>query len=196
MRIGVLGGTFDPPHNGHLALAEAAIEALSLDEVVFLPAFRNPLKTGRRSTAADKRLEMVRLLIDDRPNLAVSDADLTRRGPSYALHAMMEFHMARPAEYWFLVGADALHDLPQWKQPSQLLKLCRIGAVSRGGKDAAVVTGRLPDDLRPFVDLVPMKPLNVSASELRDQVARNLPTNLWMPDAVRRYIEANHLYRN
>jgi nicotinate-nucleotide adenylyltransferase len=178
-----------------LALAKAAIESLELDEVLFLPAFRNPLKKDRRATPGDKRLEMVRLLIKDQPNMTVSDADLTRRGPSYALQTMMEFAMARPAEYWFLVGADALHDLPQWKQPFRLVKLCRIGAVNRGLKEASVVSSRLPEELRPFIDEVPMTPVGASASDIRDRIARNQPTSSWMPDTVRAYIEANHLYR-
>src|SRR5438045_2029390 len=116
MRIGILGGTFDPPHLGHLALANAAREHLKLDEVIFMPASRNPIKKGTQ-TPPKQRLEMVKRTVEGHPGLAYSDLEITRGGPSYAVDTLTELSFAKPAEYWFLVGADALKDLPTWKQP-------------------------------------------------------------------------------
>src|ERR1700722_59500 len=108
MRIGVLGGTFDPPHLGHLALARAALRQLELDEVLFLPANRNPLKTGKGGTPAKHRLAMIDLMLKNEPTMAYSDMEITRGGPSYAVDTLNELHAVRPAEYWFLMGADSL----------------------------------------------------------------------------------------
>src|SRR3954471_14443433 len=107
MRIGILGGTFDPPHSAHLALAHKALDELRLDEVMFLPVNRNPLKKIKMSPAKD-RLEMVKLAIRDEPNFSVSDIEIARGGPSYAIDTMNELTYARPAEYWFILGSDAL----------------------------------------------------------------------------------------
>src|ERR1041384_5745403 len=102
MKIGILGGTFDPPHNGHLAFAEAAVQTLELDEVLFIPANRNPLKPEKRQASAKDRLEMVRLMVEGKPQMAVSDIEIRRGGPSYAVETLDELHFVSPAEYWFL----------------------------------------------------------------------------------------------
>lgn len=195
MRIGVLGGTFDPPHYGHLALAKAAITALELDEVLFMPVSRNPLKRHRPSPAKH-RLEMVRRLIEKEPQMAVSDQEITRGGPSYAVDTISELLAAQPAEYWFLIGTDALHDFPSWKQPEKLLRHCRLGVVTRGTRSAEEALTRLPKDLREKVDVIQMNQMDVSASELREQVSRNRSTTPWIPESVRQYIESTKLYRS
>jgi len=196
MKIGVLGGTFDPPHYGHLAIARAAIEALGLDEVVFMPVSRNPMKRKSKMTTAKHRLEMTRLLIQGEPKMAVSDLEVTRGGPSYSVDTMSELQMAQPAEYWFLVGADALADLPHWKQPDRFVRLCRVGAVSRGRRDAEAVLARLPEELKGHIDIVPMPMSEISASELRDLLGRKQSISRWTPPAVVAYLESNKLYEN
>src|SRR5687768_12512146 len=101
MRIGILGGTFDPPHSGHLTFAHAALETLDLDEVIFMPAHRNPQKKGRSVANSKQRLEMVRRLVGGHQKLSVSDLEITRGGPSYTVETLAELQHARPAEYWF-----------------------------------------------------------------------------------------------
>ena len=104
MRIGVLGGTFDPPHMGHIALAHSAIETLELDEVMMLPAFRNPLKKGH-TTPAKQRMEMVTLAIQDDPKLSLSDIEVSRGGASYAVDTLSELTYIKPsAQFWFILG--------------------------------------------------------------------------------------------
>jgi len=114
MRIGILGGTFDPPHIGHLELARAAIDALKLDEVLFLPAHRNPLKRAK-SSPAKQRLEMVQRMVADEPKMAVSDIETSRGGPSYMVETLMELQMVKPGDYWVLLGADAMKTFDEWK---------------------------------------------------------------------------------
>src|SRR4051794_25149699 len=103
MKIGILGGTFDPPHTGHLSVARAALEQLELDEVLFLPASRNPLKSRKVVTPAKHRLGMVEALVRNEEKMAVSDMELTRGGISYTVDTLGELHMVQPAEYWFLM---------------------------------------------------------------------------------------------
>src|SRR5688572_22898053 len=148
MRIGILGGTFDPPHSGHLTFAQAALETLDLDEVIFMPAHRNPQKRNRSVASARQRLDMVRRLVGSHPNLSVSDLEITRGGPSYSVETMAELQHARPAEYWFLVGADALKGFPTWKQPQRLMKMCRLGVALRPPTTKMQVLASIPEEFK------------------------------------------------
>lgn len=196
MRIGVLGGTFDPPHLGHMEFARAAIEGLKLDEVIWVPANRNPLK-GSRSSSAKDRLEMVRRAIDREPKMAMSDAEITRGGPSYAVDTILELQMIRPGDYWFLVGADALRDLDRWKSPDKLLKRCRLGVAMRPPMTETDVMARLAPERKMLVDIVPMKPIDISATELRTRIGRGAGMVApFLDPSVLQYIRENHLYRS
>lgn len=195
MRIGVFGGTFDPPHSGHLALAQAALEHLDLDEVLFMPVNRNPLKRRGDLSPGKDRVEMIRLMIQSHPQFAVSNLEITRGGPSYTVDTMTELQMAQPADYWFLLGADAMKGIQDWKQPERLLRLCRLGVVMRPPHTETLVLGRLPQEVRDRVDLIPMKPYDISSTELRDRMSKKKPTAPWLDPAVLQYINANKLYR-
>lgn len=195
MRIGVFGGTFDPPHTGHMALAEAAKEALRLDEILWMPAFQNPLKTKGKSTPARQRLEMVKLAIADRPGMAVSDSEISRRGQSYAVDTLSELQYVSPAEYWFIVGADSLKTLPDWRQPERLLRLCRIAAAVRPPVNSVEALLLLPPHFREKIDLVEIKPVDISATEIRHKVAKGLTITPWVSKPVLKYIEENKLYK-
>ena len=194
MRIGILGGTFDPPHAGHMALAQAAKEALSLDEVIWIPAFQNPLK-GRKSTPARQRLEMVKLAVQGVEGMAVSDSEIQRRGQSYAIDTVSELQYLNPAEYWFIVGADSLKTLPQWKQPERLLRLCRIAAAVRGKADPQDVLKFLPEPLRSGIDFIPMETVEISSTAVRELVYRGRPIDRYVSKAVIKYVQENKLYK-
>lgn len=193
MRIGVLGGTFDPPHLGHLALAKAALDHLRLDEVMFLPVHRNPLKTGRQTSGKD-RLEMVKAAIMGEPHFSVSDIEIVRGGKSYAVDTLSELNFVQPAEYWFLVGSDALADFTGWKQPEKLVRLCRLGVALRGGQDKSQMMAKLPDYARRAIDWVDMSPQDISATELRLRMEAKRPARQWLPKGVLEYIDKHHLY--
>lgn len=193
-RIGLLGGTFDPPHRGHLAVARAAIAHLKLDSVLFLPAAKNPLKRDRATASAEHRLAMVRLLIAGEKGLAVSDMELTRGGVSYTVDTLGELQMVQPADYWFLMGSDALAGFSEWRQPQRILRLCRIGVLPRPPLNLADVEARLPADLRDRFDVIPMPADDTSSTAVRDAIR----TARLRPDLVTRdvweYIRRHRLY--
>ncbi len=195
MKVGVLGGTFDPPHLGHLAIAKAAMKSLELDEVLFMPASRNPLKRSQKGTPAKHRLEMVKLLVRNEPSLAVADLEVSKGGVSYTVDTMAELQMVQPAEYWFLLGSDALLNVGAWKQPERLIRQCRLGLVARGTRVMEDVLIRVPPQLREFVDTIEMPLVDISSSDLRDKMARGQSVSQWIPELVRSYIESNKLYR-
>lgn len=195
MKIGVFGGTFDPPHRGHLEFARAARESLGLDEVLFLPANRNPIKRGKATPARD-RFAMVQLMIEDEPHMAVSDLEITRGGASYMVESLQELQFAQPGDYWLLLGADAVKRLPEWKSPEKIVKLARLAIALRGRLTAEDVERAA----RPFearVDLIPMTPLEISSTDLRDQIAGGKPQaeRLIVP-RVLDYIRQHRLYRS
>ncbi len=194
MRIGILGGTFDPPHFGHMTLAKAAQETLGLDEIIWMPAFQNPLK-NKRATPAKHRLEMVRLAVAGESSMAVSDLEISRRGLSYAVDTLSELQYVNPAEYWFIVGADSLKTLEKWKQPERLLKMCRIAAAMRPPINVDETLLLLHPDLRPMIDLIEMKPLECSATDIRDNLAKGRSIERWVSKPVIKYIEEHKLYR-
>lgn len=194
MRIGVFGGTFDPPHEGHLALARAAQKSLELDEVVFVPAKRNPIKRRRTVASPRQRLDMVRLAIADEPKMSASDVEMTRPGPSYSADTMAELALTRPADYWFLLGSDSLAGLPDWHQPERLLRLCRLAVAIRPPATIAEVRRLIPDWARDRVDLVECSPHPASSTEIRDVIGRGLKPR-WLGDAVAEYVAREGLYR-
>lgn len=194
-RIGILGGTFDPPHRGHLALAEAAIEALQLNELVWVPALRNPHKMNRDITPAKHRLEMVRLMVSGLDRMAVSDIEVLRGGPSYTVETLQELSLVRPAQYWLLMGADTLRSFLDWKHPEKILKLARLGVVVRPPETWADVLARAPSNLATSIDHVPMAPVGTSSTEIRSRLERNQPVGPWVTPEVLKYIRSHALYQ-
>ena len=123
MRLGVFGGTFDPPHYGHLAAAQEVRHRLGLERVLLVPARQNPLKAGVPGASAEQRVRMLELAIADDPGLSLSRADLDRPGPSYTVDLLALLERECPgAELLFLVGADALRELPSWHRPGEILR--------------------------------------------------------------------------
>ncbi len=196
MRIGIFGGTFDPPHNGHLALAQACMKELELDEVLFVPAAQNPLKaTGPRASAHD-RLAMLGLMVAAVDNMGILDIELQKGGRSYTVDTLGDLQMVQPADYWFLLGADALKGLASWKNPEKLLRLCRLGVVLRPSQADADVVARFSEPYRDRVDLVRMPPVDVSSTELRNRLAQGKSIAPYVPQAVLAYIEEKGLYND
>jgi nicotinate-nucleotide adenylyltransferase len=194
VKIGILGGTFDPPHVGHLEFARAAIEKLGLDEVIFLAAYRNPLKRTK-SSPAKQRLEMVERMIEPEPKMAASDIEISRGGPSYTVETLMELQAVRPGDYWLLLGADALKSFDQWKNPGKILKLCRLAVAIRPPMTETDVMARASSEMKEKLDLVPMKPIDISSTELRDRFGgRTGLVTPFLAPGVLQYIKQNRLY--
>jgi nicotinate-nucleotide adenylyltransferase len=195
-RLGLLGGTFDPPHYGHLLAAQEAAWQLDLERVLFLPARQNPLKEGEVSTPVDDRYEMVALAIADNPLFELSRLDMDRPAPSYTADLLRELQ-APGRELFFLVGADILPELPRWHQPREILRLARLVVVNRPESplpDVHALEAALPG-ARQRVDLVVVPGVATSARYLRARVAAGQPLRYLTPLAVERYIREKHLYQ-
>jgi nicotinate-nucleotide adenylyltransferase len=196
MRLGLFGGTFDPIHMGHLILAEACREACALDRVWFVVAGAPPHKPGDRTSVAD-RMEMVRIAIAGQPAFEVSDLETRRPGPHYSVETLEEVRRQRPEdELFFLIGADSLADLPQWRQPERIVALATVVVVDRPGI-ATGLTSRWPDlspSSRPF-RMVTIPPIGIASNDLRRRVAEGRSIRYQVPRGVEAYIEAHGLYR-
>lgn len=209
MKLGVLGGTFNPIHLAHLRLAEEMREALSLGRVLLVPAGDPPLKRAGIAPAA-QRLEMVRRACAGNPALEVCDLELRRSGPSYSVDTLAELRAQLPeAELWFIVGADTLADLESWREPERLFTLAHFAVATRPGH-AQRLRDLLPATLlRAFRDgpnglvhecgnelrAVPFTPLSISASDIRRRVARGASIRYLVPDEVLEYVRKHQLYR-
>ena len=197
MRIGLLGGSFNPIHRGHLAIARAARSSLALDRVVLIPSARPPHKKDRSLAPAEDRLAMVRLAARDEPGLEVSAIELERTGPSYTIDTVRAFRDSNPgAEVSFIIGADTLPELKTWRDVRALLSLATFAVAARPGNDDLVRDAELvKQDLGGTVVTVPIEPDPVSATGIRELVRAGKPIDGLVPDAVRDYIVAHDLYR-
>jgi nicotinate-nucleotide adenylyltransferase len=193
MRVGVLGGTFDPVHNGHLVLAAAARDHFRLDLVLFVPA-GDPWRKTRTILSAHHRLGMLRLAIARDESLGISDVELRRDGPSYTADTLESLAGERlDDQFWFIVGADALEDMPNWKDPARIVSHAIIAVAPRGDVDINEAYRKVPE-LAGRVETFPMAPVETSSTEIRERVARGQDVQALVPDAVAEYIRMNRLY--
>ncbi len=198
MNIGVLGGTFDPIHNGHLIVAEDTRTRLNLGEVLFVPAGQPWLKANSFILAAEHRVRMVRLAIADKPYFKLSAIEIDRAGPSYTIDTITELQAQLGAgdELFFILGWDNLTELPRWKEPSRLIKMCRLVAVPRVGypsPDLNSLEATIPG-LSQQVVLLDKPEVDISASVIRQRVAQSLSINHLVPEPVDEYIKRHKLY--
>jgi nicotinate-nucleotide adenylyltransferase len=194
MKIGILGGTFDPPHIGHLKIALTVQSALELDEVLLLPANQNPLKQRRSSASTEHRLAMVKTMISKYEGLSLSDMEITRGGMSYTVDTLGELSMIRQAEFWFIMGADGLGTIAEWKGVPRLAKMCRLAIVLRPPITEENALTMVPEVFRDRCDFVQMDPMDVSSTEIRDRIARRKPVTDLVTPEVLRYIQEKRLY--
>lgn len=189
MKLGLLGGTFDPVHLGHLRAAELAREALGLDEVLFVPAARPPHRPDEVSSP-HHRYAMVALAVAGQPAFTSSDLELGREGPSYTVDTLEALHRARPGdEIVLVVGGDTLPDLDSWRSADRILALSSVAVVPRGGPASEGGTGR------DRVSVLPEPGLPISATDLRRRVREGRSIRYLVPDAVADYIAKAGLYR-
>ena len=198
MNIGVMGGTFDPIHNGHMAVAEEARVRLALAEVIFIPAGQPWLKAEREVTAAEHRVEMVRLAIAGKPHFSLSSMEIERSGPTYTADTLAELRSRIDSGdgLYFIIGWDDLAQLPRWKSPTKLIKLCFVVAAPRSGCRPPDLTSLETDipGLSQRVIFMESPELDVSASEIRQKVANGLSVSHLVSESVIRYIRENRLY--
>jgi nicotinate-nucleotide adenylyltransferase len=198
MRVGVIGGTFDPIHIGHLIIAEGARDALDLQRVIFVPAGQPPHKRSSQISPAEHRLEMVRLAIAGNGHFTASRVDIDRGGPSYTVDTIRLLHDAwgADARIYFLIGGDSLAELPMWYQPERLLEICQVVAVPRPGYelDLESLDVKIPGASE-RIQMLSMPLVDLSATEIRDRIRDRRSIRYLVPHAVERYIYRHHLYR-
>jgi len=198
LKTGILGGTFDPVHNGHLKVAETVKKKLGLQNVIFVPAGQPWMKADRTITPVEQRVEMVRLAIAGHTDFELSLSEVNRPGSTYTVHTIREFRskFGEGAEIYFIIGRDGLWHLSQWRSVRQLVKLCRIAVVPRPGfslPDMDAMEREIPG-LSASVLLLDKPEIDVSATDIRRRVARGIPWKTLVPPAVAEYIKANSLY--
>ena len=201
MKLGIYGGSFNPPHLGHLAVAEAARQTHGLDQVLLVPTGSPPHKTADLATAAH-RLEMVRLAVKGHEELTACDLETRRAGTSYTVDTLVEFRRlcSHDDELFFIVGEDSLNDLPDWKEPERILQLARLVVVNRPGQRARLdlegFSGVPPEVLgRIERDRVTMTPCPFESRQIRADLRLGKSIDEQVPREVVEYIESHGLYR-
>lgn len=186
-RVGVLGGTFDPPHIGHLIVACEARWRLRLDEVRLVPARRPPHKPDGSPAEAERRARWAEAAVAGRPGLVVSRAELVREGPSYTADTLDEMAAAEPGVgLWFILGADQLEGLPGWHDPGRILAAARLAAVPRDDTDRAALVAPVEEIAPGRIDWLDVPPIGVSSSMIRRRMAAGEPVGHLLPPAVER----------
>jgi len=191
VRIGVFGGTFDPPHVGHLLLAADARDALNLDRLVFVPAAAQPLKIDTPAVASARdRLEMVRLAVADDANYTVDDTEIDRKGLSYTVDTLEHLSAKyRGGELFLLLGEDAVASLEKWRAPDRIRELATLAVMRRarpGGTNTALASG--------VIELSTRR-VDVSSTEVRARLRAGKSIKGFVPESVERFIDARGLYR-
>ena len=196
MKLGVLGGTFDPVHMGHLMLGESAREELGLDKVLFVPAGQPWRKADREITAAEHRVAMLRLATEENPAFEVSLVEVERNGPSYTVDTL-EALSGEDRELYCILGVDAFEDLPNWKEPKRIAELAVLAVTGRPGYREGVEVSKKLLSLRLGERVVwfHMPKLGMSASAIREHVRLGKSIRYLVPEAVEDYIRAHGLYR-
>jgi nicotinate-nucleotide adenylyltransferase len=198
VRLGILGGTFNPPHLGHLVCAQEAYLELQLDQVMLIPARTPPHKPVDEEPGIEHRLEMCRLAVRrDEGRMSVSDIEARRAGTSYTVDTLVQLQSeSSENELYLIVGGDIAAGLGSWRDPERVLSLAGLAVAARPGTDRARIErtlGRLEGGERAtFFD---MPEIGISSTMLRDRVRAGVPTTYLMPEAVRDYIDRHGLYR-
>ena len=198
MKIGVLGGTFDPIHNGHLGIAASACLQLGLAQVMFVPAREPWLKGSRTIASSQHRVEMVTLAISADPRYNISYVDLEREGPSYTVDTLSDLRngLGSADDLYFILGMDALEGLPDWREPGRIIKMCHLVVARRPGTapiDLMALEKRLPG-VSEKVIVIGNDLYDINSTDIRHRVANKQSINGLVTDAVEAYIRENGLY--
>ena len=199
-RIGIMGGTFDPIHKGHLSIAKQALTEYALDRVYFMPTGDPPHKTNTLRTPALHREAMVRLAIEDEPGFAYSDMELRREGKTYTTETLTYFQEEHPgASLYFIVGADSLYSMENWYRPDEILEKATVLAAERESGDHARLLEQLLHLRETFnarIFLLSGEIVPISSHEIREAGANGTLTGDYLPEAVYSYIKQNGLYQS
>jgi nicotinate-nucleotide adenylyltransferase len=194
--VGVMGGTFNPIHIGHLVTAEEALYAFSLDEVIFVPAGQ-PWQKDRDVAEAEHRYLMTVIATASNPHFRVSRIEIDRPGPTYTVETLRALRAEiGEAELYFITGADAILQILSWKDPEEVLAEARFVAATRPGYDLDRLEKELPQGLEDRVHIFEIPALAISSTDIRRRVREGRPVRYLLPEGVARYIEKARLYRD
>jgi len=195
IKVGLMGGTFDPIHYGHLLAAETAREQCGLDEVWFIPSFVPPLKDNKPGASGDERLEMVYRAIDFQPHFRAMDVELVREGTSYSFDTVQELKALYPdREFTFIIGSDRVNDLVKWHRIEELAELVSFVGVERPGEP--VEADELPDFIREKLSIVEMPLIDISSTDIRTRRATGRSIRFLVPEKVHSFMRRNALYES
>ncbi len=197
MRIGVFGGTFDPPHVGHLILAADAYEALRLDKLFFVPARAQPLKVDRPAVAsAEERLEMVRLAIAGDSRYSVDDTEISREGLSFTVDTLEGLSVRfEGSQLFLLLGEDSLGSFDRWRKPERIRELATLAVMYRA-RPGGVTRKSRPSLKRKGVETLSTRQVDVSSTEIRQRLADGKSIRGFVPESVEKFIASRRLYKS
>ena len=198
MRMGILGGTFDPIHNAHLMIAGEALKQLGLDEVIFIPTYHTPLKEDDIITPVEHRVRMLELALTGNPAFRMSRIEIDRAGISYTVDTIagLKQSLGDDSELYFITGLDSLETLTRWKEPDRMIRMCRLVTVRRPGYDVPAINELekvIPGITESLIILDGLAP-DISATNVRERVAAGLSIIDLVPAVVEKYIKQNRLY--
>ena len=190
MRIGILGGTFDPVHNGHIYLAKKVCAKLRLDKIIFIPSYLPPHKKGVKVTPARHRFNMLKLAIQGNKKFKISDMEIRRRGRSYSVETLRRLRKkyGKKAELFFIAGSDSLKELNKWKNLEEILSLCKFVIVERPGF-------RVKKAPESFI-LLKINAKDISATDIRERIKSGNSISPLIPAAVKRYVDSRDVYQS
>ena len=197
-RVGILGGTFNPPHLGHLVCATEAADQLGLDRVLLTPVATPPHKCSDRDPGPEERLELCRLAVAGDGRLGVCDVEIARGGPSYTVDTLRELHEREPEDHLtFILGGDVALGLPTWREPEAVLELATLAVAERAGALRGDIAERLGEAFgrRASLQFFDMPRIDISSSQIRRRVAQAAPIRYLVPDSVAEQIARGRLYR-
>lgn len=198
-RVGIMGGTFDPVHIGHLLIAEQSYRQYGLDYVIFMPAGHPPHKQDQNIVSSRDRLAMLRLATEDIPYFRVSDYELEKKGLSYTFETLSDLSGKFPeTQYYFIMGADSIKDMDHWRHPEIILRLAHILAAVREDTDLDALENeadKLRKKYRGKISILGAPEMDISSRELRSRIASGQSIRFMVPEKVRNYIDYYHLYR-
>lgn len=198
-KIGIMGGTFDPVHYGHLVIAESARSEFGLEKIIFIPTGEPPHKKAYRITDAEDRYNMVQMAIADNDNFAISRIEIERPGPSYTVDTLMQLHSLHPEiDPYIITGADAIVEILTWKNVSFIAALCHFIAATRPGYSLDRLNQEingLPPVIRQKILTIEIPGVAISSTEIRKRLAENKPISYLLPGQVEKYIRQKKLYQ-